>query len=238
MTAAYEDPAKTRMRLAVAIAIDQAGFSAVEEPIRVPLGDDSRLNGSLLGDAQSVDNEDIRTFYYLRPGNDAAVPKWIGNLARASHAANAGRVYMVVTEYVQDLVESCKETGAGLLRLTEDSQFELIVDYEETAPRTLEEARESHITELRRSMERRVELVRVDIEARHSQSAGIIAGMEGDAADRYMNQFDAEYRNLDDWGSDMSRRLDALGARSTTNEIGEVESLVQQGPPPIGDPDK
>jgi hypothetical protein len=234
MNSPYEDPEKTKMRSAIAIAIDQAGFTYADEPLRVPLGQESGLFGSLLGDEQSVDNDGVRTFYYLRPGRDSAVPKWIANLARASHAAGAGRVYIVVTEYETALIESCKEVGAGLLKITDDSVFELIVDYEETAPRSLEEARENRITVMRRDMERRFELERTDIDARHSQSASIIAGMDGDAADRYMNQFDAEHRNLDDWGDDMSRRLDALGARSTQAEITEVEVLIQAGPPAIG----
>jgi hypothetical protein len=233
MSAPYEDPAKTRMRIAAEVAIDQAGFVLVEEPIRIPLPSDSKILGSLLGDLQSLDADEIRTFYYLRTGNDTAVPKWIGNLARASHASEAGRVYVVVNEYVDSLVDSCREAGAGLLRLTEDGIFEIVVDYTETSPRTLEEALEAKITELRRALERKVEMIRIDIEARHGQSAGIIAGMEGDVADRYMNQFDAEYRNLDDWGLEMSKRLDALGARSTTADVAEVESLLNAGPPEV-----
>lgn len=231
MSAAYEDPAKTRLRIAAAIAIDQAGFTLIDEPVRIALPSDSKILGSLVGDLQSLDADGVRTFYYLRPGTDIAVPKWIGNFARASHAANAGRVYVVVNDYVDEMVESCKEVGAGLLRLTEDGVFEIVVDYAETTPRTLEEALTTRITELRRQMERRVDLVRTDIEARHGQSAGIIAGMEGDAADRYMNQFDSEYRNIDDWGYEMSRRLDVLGGRSSTADIGEVEVLINAGPP-------
>jgi hypothetical protein len=233
MSAPYEDPAKTRMRIAAEVAIDQAGFAIVEEPIRIPLPSDSKILGSLLGDLQSLDADAVRTFYYLRPGSDTAVPKWIGNLARASHASEAGRVYVVVNHFVDSLVDSCREVGAGLLRLTEDSVFEIILDYTETSPRTLEEALEAKLTELRRELERKVEIVRVDIEARHGQSAGIIAGMEGDVADRYMNRFDAEYRNLDDWGSEMSTRLDELGSRSTMTEVAEVESLLTFGPPEL-----
>jgi hypothetical protein len=233
MSAPYEDPAKTRMRVAAEVAIDQAGFTLVEEPIRIPLPSDSKIQGSLLGDLQSLDADDVRTFYYLRPVIDTAVPKWIGNLARASHASEAGHVYVVVNDYVDSLVDSCREAGAGLLRLTEDGVFEIVLDYTETSPRTLGEALEAKITELRRGLELKVEMIRVDIEARHGQSAAIIAGMEGDVADRYKNQFDAEYRNLDDWGSEMSKRLDALASRSTTGEVAEVESLLSAGPPAV-----
>lgn len=234
MSGPYEDPAKTRMRAAVEIAIDQAGFSLVE-PERIGLPPDSKIQGSLLGDIQSLDEGGVRTFYYLRPGVDKAVPKWIGNLARASHASDAGRVYVVVIDYSEELIESCKDVGVGLIRITDDAVFELVVDYDETAPRTLELALEIRLTEIRRSLERRVDLARTNIDARHGQAAGIIAGMEGDVADRYMNQFDAEYRNVDDWGQEMSSRLDALGPRSPITEVAAVEALISSGPPPVSE---
>lgn len=219
------------MRVAAEIAIDQAGFTLVDVPVRIKLPSDSRILGSLVGDLQSIDVDRVRTFYYLRPGSDRAVPKWIGNLARASHAADAGHVYVVVNQFSQELVDSCTEVGAGLLRLTEDGVFEILVDYTMTSPRTLEESLDARITALRREMEHRVELVRIDIEARYAQSAAIIAGMEGDAAESYVNKFDSEYRTIDDWGLEMSRRLDGLGSRSSTTEVGEVESLIKTGPP-------
>jgi|GEM_PF-3083091 hypothetical protein len=231
IAAPYEEPAKSRMRVAASIAIDQAGFTVVDEPVRIALPADSKIQGSLLGDLQSLDGEGKRAFYYLRPGTDTAVPKWIGNLARASHAANAGEVYIVVTDYVDELVESCKDSGAGLLRLTEDSVFEMVVDYAETAPKSLSQALEARLTEARRRVEKKVEFLNTDIEARYSQSAGIIAAMEGDAADRYREQFESEYRNVDSWGSEMSRRLDRLAGRASAAEISEVEALIDAGPP-------
>lgn len=233
MSVAYEEPAKTRMRLATEVAIDQAGFTLATELVKVSLPSDSKIVGSLMGDIQSTDGEGVRTFYYLRPGSDDAVPKWIANFARISHAMGAGRVYMVVTNYNSALVESCKEVGSGLLRLTDEGVFEMVLDYASTSPRSLEEALDSRITQMRRDMERRVEMVRTDIEARHGQSAPIIATMEGDAPDRYINMFDSEYRNVDDWGAQMSRRLDGLGARSTLTEISEVEALIAAGPPSV-----
>ena len=230
MNTAYEDPTKTDMRVAVEIAVDQAGFALVPEPVRVAVPADLKIVGSIVGDLQSVDVNGRRTFYYLRPTVDAAVPKWIANLARASHAIAAGNLYVVVNEFSSTFVESCRDAGAGVLRLTEDGVFEVVLDYADTAPKTLEASRELRITTLRRDMERRVELRRVDIDARYSQSATIIAAMDEDAADRYTNQFDSWYRENDDWGAEMSRRIDALGPRSTATDIAEVEALVSAGP--------
>ncbi|MCH1881895.1 hypothetical protein [Agrococcus sp. ARC_14] len=219
------------MRALAEIAIDQAGFDLVGVPERIALPSDSRIGGSLLGDLQSVDADGVRTFYYLRPVRDLAVPKWIANLARASHAAPAGHVYIVAADHTPQLVDSCKQSGCGLLRLTSEGVFEIVVDYSETSPRTLEDALEVQLTRMRRDMERKIELARTDIDARYGQSATIIASMEGDAGDRYKNGFDAEYRSIDAWGDDISRRLDILGAESLVNEVSEVEALILNGPP-------
>ncbi|MCM6764338.1 hypothetical protein NB037_18130 [Rathayibacter sp. ZW T2_19] len=212
------------------MAVDQAGFTLVDVLERIPLPPDSQIVGSLLGDLQSVDATGTRTFYYLRPGEDTVLPKWIANLARASHALAAGHVYVVVSSYADELVRSCTDAGAGLLRLSEDGVFEMVVDYTETAPKSLEDATSDRITAIRRSMERRLEMIKVDIDARVSASASILSGMENDAAEQYLNKFEAEYRAMDSWGTDMSKRLDGLGGRSTPAEIAEVADLVDEGP--------
>ncbi|MDR6201056.1 hypothetical protein QE374_002965 [Microbacterium sp. SORGH_AS428] len=230
MNTAYEDPTKTDMRVAAEIAIDQAGFTLVPEPVRVAVPAGLKMVGSILGDLQSLDANGRRTFYYLRSTPDLAIPKWIANLARASHAIAAGDLYIVVTEASGTFIDSCRDAGAGVLRLTEDGVFEVVLDYRATAPRSMEEAREARVTALRRNMERRVELRRVDLDARYSQAATIIAGMDEGAGDRYVSQFDAWYRANDDWGAEMSRRIDALGPRSSAADIADVEALVEAGP--------
>lgn len=219
------------MKSAAEIAIDQAGYSLSPTLERIALPPDSQLTGSLQGDLQSLDSKDERIFYYLRTTVDEAVPKWIANLARASHAMEAGQVYLVVSQYTENLVTSCVENGAGLLRLTGDSVFEVIVDYTQTSPRSLQESIRVRIDELRRSLERKVETNRTGIRARVGASTSILGRMEGDAADEYTDVFDAEYRNLDSWGEEMSRRLDALGERSRTGDIADVEALIEAGPP-------
>lgn len=231
MIVAYEDPEKTRMRSGVEVAIDQAGFELILEPERISLPEGSKLMGSLVGDLQSVDGNGVRTFYYIRPGRDLAVPKWIANLARASHASNSGRVYIVVNDYTPELIVSCNESGCGLLKLTDDALFEIVVDYSNTSPRTLEDAFEARITRMRRTMEHKIDLVRTDIEARYSSSAALLSNMDSDAADRYKDGFESEFRSIDSWGNYISRRLDALGPSSELAEVKEVDSLINTGPP-------
>ena len=152
MNTAYEDPIKTDMRVAAEIAIDQAGFTLVPEPVRVAVPADLKMVGSIVGDLQSLDGSGRRTFYYLRPTIDAAVPKWIANLARASHAIEAGSLYVVVAEVSSTFIDSCRDAGAGVLRLTDDGVFEVILDYSDTAPKSIEAAREIRITTLRRDI--------------------------------------------------------------------------------------
>lgn len=79
-------------------------------------------------------------------------------------------------------------------------------------------------------MERKIDMARTDIEARFGQSAAIIAEMEGEAGDRYVGKFDAEYRMLEEWGASVSRRLDSLGSQAAADEIAEVERIVNLGP--------
>lgn len=222
------------MRALAEVAIDQAGFSLVDELQQIEIPADLKLVGSISGDLQSLDAEGQRTFYYLRPVKDKAVPKWLGNLARASHSLKAGPFYIVVRDYHDSFAASCRENGAGLLRLTAASSFEVVVDYSETSPKAVEAAVEERITELRRQMERRVEMARTDIESRYAQSAGIIATMEFDAAERYKNRFESEFRSLDDWGMSMSQRLDGLGGSSSAADIDKVAELISAGPKESG----
>lgn len=233
MNSVYEEPEKTRMRNLAVIALDQAGFTLVSDPVRIALPTGAKIIGSLVGDMQSINSRNVRTFYYLRPGSPGVVPKWIANLARSSHAIESGEVYIVVTDYASGMVESCKDNGCGLLRVSDEGTFEMVVDYTLTRPSSLEEVIEERLTEIRREMEHKVDSTRKLVDAKYSQYVPLIPTIHNDKADDYTERFDSQYRSIDKWGDDMSRRLDELGPRSSIKELDDLEALIATGPPRV-----
>jgi hypothetical protein len=230
MTEVFEEPAKTEMRGACEVAIDQAGYELVATPVRLALPSDSGLRGALIGDLQSTDATGERTFYYLRPGTSDALPKWLANIARASHGMRVGQVYVVVNEYTAAFAQSCKTAGAGLLRLNEDSVFEVVHDYYSLSPMDPAVDFSAKTALMRREMERKLELRRKEIEARYERVTHLVSDMDSAAADEYIGLVEREYKALDDWGFDLSRRLDELTTDSSPSVIASLQEAIDGGP--------
>jgi hypothetical protein len=225
----FEEPSKSEMRAACEIAIDNAGFSLVANPIKVPLPAEMNLNGSLIGDLQSLDGEDNRTFYVLRATSIDALPKWVANHARASHMLKVGSFYVVVREYSPAFKQSCIAAGAGILRLNDENQFEVVADYDTVVPASVEETLARRVSTMRRSMERKLELKRGEIESKYQRVRLLVAEMDSVAADDYVGRVENEYKVLEDWATDVSGRLDAVGGNTSEATITALAETIQAG---------
>ncbi|MFM9877215.1 MAG: hypothetical protein ACKVOG_05110 [Rhodoglobus sp.] len=224
----FEDPVKAEMRAACEVAIDQAGYQVASSPVKIPIV--GGLMGSLVGDLQSLDANEQRTFYYVRPSGKEALPKWLANIARASHALNVGEVYVVVREYSTVLKQSCIAAGAGLLLLNEDSVFEVALRYTDVAPVDIAAAIDRRQTELRRSMERKLDLRRSDLEQRHHRVNQLVAEMDDEIREAYVDQVERKYKALEDWGEEVARRLDEVNSETSDTFLSGVEDTINKGP--------
>ncbi|WP_402844655.1 hypothetical protein [Microbacterium sp. GXS0129] len=223
----FEEPAKTELRAACEVAIDQAGYAVATTLQRVPL---PGLNGVLKGEVQSLNADGERTFYYVRTVAQDAVPKWLANIARASHELHAGEMYIVVREYSAQFMQSCIAAGAGLLLLNEDLVFEVVVPWAESSPQELEAALTEEINQLRRSMERKLKLTTDALTARYERTTGLVADMEDLVAASYISKVESEFKAADDWSIEISRLLDGVTSKDDATTLARVRELIEAGP--------
>lgn len=224
----FEDPRKTEMRAAAEVALDQAGYQIVSSLAKVALP--SPLKGVLQGDLQSLDGQDKRTFYFLRAAAENAVPQWLANIARASHELRAGEMYVVVREHSAAFRQSCIDAGAGLLVLTEDSTFEVVIAWDEVLPRDLDAELQIEAAKLRRSMEQKLKLLTEEVASRHHRITLLVSDMDSTAAGSYLKRIEAEYKLTDDWGLNISGMLDSISVDNASTLLPAISSLIDQGP--------
>lgn len=236
--APFEEPAKTDLRDRCEIAVDQAGYELVETPKSIPYPEDIELNGSIRGDVQSLDASGVRTCYYVRPQRSTSLPKWLANIARASHSVTAVRFYLVVNDSTIELERACRESGAGLLSINLDNAFEVVVDYDAVQPRSRDAAFEDREAEVRRRLETRVNLKRTELELRFSKLAELTNGMPAHVADKYTQEVERMHSLWTDWGDDIGRKLDAAFATKDPDELEAISLEVEHGPNDAADEDE
>jgi hypothetical protein len=229
MNEPFVAPAKVEMLERVRIAIDQAGFELVESSTPVDLPAESG-HARLKGDAQSLDDNGTRCCYYIRPGNVDAVPKWLANLMRASHGVPGVAVYMVVEAVVVAVEKACQAAGGGLLLLTEDNEFEQILNYETTLPEALDAEFEERATGARRTMELKFEQAKVELNDRRTTVVKLTTGMDPDTGEKYAEGVEGLIRIWDDWSFEVSRSLDKVHVSRNMEELTRLEALIGRGP--------
>ena len=139
LTTVFQEPAKTEMVSRCKIAIDLAGYDLVDPPVKVQLPDTSELQGVLKGDLQSLDGEMVRYCYYVRANEMPILPTWLANLAEVCHDISDTKFYIVVPETNPGFERSCKAAGAGLLLLSDDNEFQHVLNFDTTLPDAKEE---------------------------------------------------------------------------------------------------
>jgi len=226
----YEDPAKTNLRQATEVAIDQAGLQLVGTKVKVTLEKVPDLRGNLVGDIQSLNAQEERTFYFVRPGNADTLPKWLTNYARASHVVREGSLYVVVREYTQKFEAACRAAGAGLLRLTDDEELEEVVSYDSLVPAGSPAAVSEELSQLRRRMEGTTALRQSEHESRYARVSDLVAGMDGTSGDKYIEKMERSLRAVHDWSYEVSTMLDEAELEPTEGRLSQIRELVKAGP--------
>lgn len=218
------------MRARCEIAIDQTGHELSATVVKVELAAGSEILGGLRGDLQSLDGEGIRYCYYLRPGSDEVLPKWLSNLARASHHLRGVKLYIVVYELITSFERSCKAAGAGLLVLTEDNVFDHQLDFDTTLPEELEGTFKARLDGLRRAMESKLALNLDRLQDRFNQIGDLTREMPDDVAEKYRQRVEREHRLWSAWGDDLSGLLDAAATNRSAADLDAIEEFIEEGP--------
>jgi hypothetical protein len=215
------------MRARAAIAIDAAGYELVSTPksYRLPEG----LQGAVKGDLQSLNGEQVCQAYYLRPEGAKPIPQWLVNLAKAARDIDDLRLFVVVTEVSSVLEKSCRASGVGLLRLTEDDTFELVVDPSEEDPVAIAASIESEIRDLRRRMETKLTLNKGTLEQNYGKVNELTVGMPAKTRDQYIETVEQAAGRWDVWGARISELLDEAASAGDTNLIQAARRLIEEG---------
>jgi hypothetical protein len=232
--APFEEPAKIEMRAGVEVAIDQAGFELVDPPdaIAVPeeLAVKLALQGRPKGDLQSADGEGTRTCYYLRPRAEDALPEWLAKLATAAHSIPGVKLYVVVLEASPTFEKSCKIAGAGLLVLTEDREFSIILDFDSNLPEALDAELKEAITATRRDLETKRDLKLKELQGRFEKVGELTQGMASDVADPYITGVERLYKIWVEWSDGLSAQLDLVLADRDLSALGRIKEQIERGP--------
>lgn len=234
MQTPFEEPAKVEMRAGCEVAIDQAGFERIDPPVAIGVPDELSaelaLKGRLKGDLQSADGEGRRTCYYLRPRAEDALPEWLAKLATAAHSISGVKLYVVVLTASPAFERACKTAGAGLLVLTEDGEFNVILDFDATLPEALEAGLKDSIAAVRRDLERKRDLKLGELQGRFEKVGELTQGMAPDVADPYIAGVDRVYKIWVEWSDGLSAQLDAVLAERNPAGLQAIKDEIECGP--------
>jgi hypothetical protein len=234
LTVPFEEPVKVEMRAGCEVAIDQAGFELIDPPhaIGVPpeLASRLALQGRLKGDLQSADGAGSRTCYYLRPRAEDALPEWLAKLAVAAHSIPGVSLYVVVSEASPTFEKSCKTAGAGLLILTEDQEFKVILDFDSTLPEPLDDELKEGITAARRDLEAKRDLNLKELQGRFEKVGELTHGMAPVVADPYISGVERLYKIWAEWSDRLSAQLDAVLADRDVRALERIKEDIVRGP--------
>lgn len=214
------------MRGRCEIAIDAAGHELATSFATYPLL--GNLQGVIKGDLQSIDGKDTRHIYYLRPFGNKAVPQWLANTAAAARDRDDIRVLLVVEHVGNALETSCANRGVGLLRLTDDNAFELVVDPDEFLPEAIEEALVSRIKDTRRRMERKLDLKKTTLEKDYGRVDELTSGMPSKTRDEYIDSVGRALTLWDEWSVGISQKLDEASTSVDASLVDEAEQMIEE----------
>lgn len=212
------------------MAIDLAGHDLVESPVRVQLPDTSELNGVLKGDLQSLDGAGDRYCYFVRTNELQVLPTWIANFAEVCHQIRDTKLYVIVLRSNPSFERSCKAAGAGLLLLTEENEFQHVLDFDSTLPDALDEAFVGEIRRLRSKLVSKLELELGNLQTRFERISELTAGMRDELVSAYSEGVENQHRLWTEWGNELNVELDRLLAERDKERLAELEVAIDAGP--------
>jgi hypothetical protein len=227
MAEPFEDPRKAELRARCEVAIDASGYELVSNLASFPFT--GTLQGKIKGDLQSIDGESIRYIYYLRPSGNKPLPQWLISAAQSSREYPEIRLFVVAGNIGDSLEKSCETQGMGLLKVTDDNTFEMIIN-----PADLEEEQraaefDGRITEARREMERKLQLKTKALTEDYGTVAVLTEGMPAKTRDQYIEDVEQVVARWEEWGREISEKLDAAAAFGSEAALSVALELIDAG---------
>jgi hypothetical protein len=232
MAEPFEDPRKAELRARCEVAIDAAGYELVGTLVSFPFI--GTLKGAIKGDLQSIDGESIRYVYYLRPAGKKALPQWLISAAESARRYPEIRLFVVSEEVGELLERSCASQGMGLLKVTEDNTFEMLVNPVEFEEEQTAKEFAERVTAARRQMERKLRLKTKALTDDYGTVATLTEGMPARTRDQYIEDVEGAVALWEEWGRQISELLDAAAAFKNSPQLLAAQELIEAG---ISDPD-
>jgi hypothetical protein len=187
------------------------------------------LRGAIKGDLQSLDGAEHRYCYYLRPDGKRAIPQWLANFSAAARDLDDLDVFVVVTEVSATLERSCRAAGVGLLRLTDEDTFEMVVSPSEAAALAAVAQVTETAKDARRRMENKLELNLNAISDNFSKVNEITAGMTSQRRDHYIEAVEQASARWTEWGERISTMIDEAAATGDQDLLNAAIRLIEEG---------
>ena len=139
-------------------------------------------------------------------------------------------VFLVVDESNQLLVDSCKTSGVGLLRLTDVDEFELLV--EPLGHKALEASKafQAALDSSRRALETKLDRQLTIIAGQFGDLAELTQGMNEAQQARYAADLERRERAWREWADQLSVMLDEAAASRKSADIQAIDELIEEGP--------
>ena len=230
MITPFEEPAKTEMVSGCRIAIDLAGHDLVDPPAKIQLPETSELRGVLKGDLQSMDSEGVRYCYYVRPNEVSNLPTWLANLAEVCHEILDTKFYVVVLDTNPSFERSCKAAGAGLLLLSDDNEFQHVLDFDTTLPEAADERFAEEIKKLRAYFFSKLSLHQGELQSRFESIGELTAGMSDERASNYREGVERLHSQWTRWGEEIAKELDRVLSEKDVAGLLKLREAIDSGP--------
>jgi hypothetical protein len=215
------------LRQRAEIGLDMAGLEIVETE-RIPLPQATGLKGAVLGDIHTRTGDGTLNVYYMRPEPNRAVPRWLGNVARAGRELSV-MVYVVTTQLSSTMEESCRAEGAGLLIIGPDNVLDLIVDPTEIDPQVIKKEFDAKLKDMRHRLERRVSMNVDALKERFERVDQATSGMLPEARDHYIQQINNAIDLWESWGDTLNALLDEAATDAGMEALEVLEEQVKAG---------
>jgi hypothetical protein len=228
----FEDPRKAELRARCEVAIDASGYELVANLASFPfIGE---LQGAIKGDLQSIDGESIRYVYYLRPSGNKALPQWLISAAQSGREYPEIRLFVVAENIGDALEKSCRTQGMGLLKVTSDNTFEMVVDPAEREEEQRAAEFAERVTEARREMERKLQLKTKALTDDYGTVTALTERMPSKTRDQYIEDVEEVVARWEEWGREISEKLDAASALNSETSLQAALEMIDAG---IDEPD-
>lgn len=224
--APYESPAKTEMRSRCEVAVDQAGHQLVTNPVAIELPD-ANIRGRLRGDLQSLDDNGVRYCYYVRTTVDDRLPQWLVDFGQHVRRVPNTKLLVVCTEASAELEQSYISAGIGLVVLTDDNRFEQIVNFDDVLPEALSEDVKARLGELRRALDRKLDVQRGSLTNRIGDVNELTQGMTDEMITNFLSTLETRLKRVDEWAEQIAKELDGLAADFSETEYQRIKTAIE-----------